>query len=255
MKSLERFALALLLAASSARAQATETKTVDLRHLKPKEAAKLLSPYVKAPSGGVFDVGDNISVITLRDTPDNIAVMEQVLAKYDHTPATIRLVFQLIEADTGRQRGPADRVDADLDATLRSVLRFPSYRTVSRSVASVGEFVNLSQELPTDNRDKQWKYTLRASIGAIRVDDIAASGDRPGTVHLDVSLYRTPFPPTVTRDPDGKTISYNPLGDGVMSTGLDVPLGQMVVLGTSATRSSGAALILTVKPELVPIKP
>jgi hypothetical protein len=42
-------------------------------------------------------------------------------------------------------------------------------------------------------------------------------------------------------------------GSGIIETGLDVPLGHMVVLGTAATRSSGAALILTVKPELVPI--
>jgi hypothetical protein len=38
---------------------------------------------------------------------------------------------------------------------------------------------------------------------------------------------------------------------GVISTGLDVPLGHTVVLGTAATEKGGRALILTVKPELV----
>ena len=245
MKSFTQLAFAFCLIAGSLGAQEVDTKTVELHHLKPKEAVKLLVPYVKAKDGGVFDVGDNISIITMRDTPENIARMERVLAKYDHSPATIRLVFQLIEADTGPRFatvGNDGRVSIDLDSTLRSVLKFPSYRLLAQGVASVGEFADVHQQLPT--RDSQWVYSLSANVGAIHVSDSGGGeSGRTGTsaggatsvsmVHLYVRLDRQ--------------------GSGIIETGLDVPLGHMVVLGTAATRSSGAALILTVKPELVPI--
>jgi hypothetical protein len=176
MKSLPQLGLALCIAAGSLGAQAVDTKTVELHHLKPREAVKLLSPYVKAKDGGVFDVGDNISIITMRDTPENISRMERVLAKYDHSPQTIRLVFQLIEADTGPRFASVSndgRVSIDLDSTLRSVLKFPTYRLLAQGVASVGEFADVRQELPT--RDSGWVYTLTASVGAIHTGDVAAT--------------------------------------------------------------------------------
>jgi hypothetical protein len=248
MKSFLQFAIALCTAVGSLGAQSVDTKTVELHHLKPKEAVKLLSPYVKAKDGGVFDVGDNISIITMRDTPENIARMERVLAKYDHTPQTIRLVFQLIEADTGPRFttvGNDGRVPIDLDSTLRSVLKFPTYRLLAQGVASVGEFADVQQELPT--RDSGWVYTLSANVGAIHIGDGAvAESDAPKTTAGGPSVVRTAASTvhvSVRLDRQGQT---------VIATGLDVPLGHMVVLGTAATRSNGAALILTVKPELVP---
>jgi hypothetical protein len=265
MKSFVQFGLALCIAVGSLGAQEVDTKTVELRHLTPKEAVKLLSPYVKAKDGGVFDVGDNISIITMRDTPENIARMERVLAKYDHTPATIRVVFQLIEADTGPRFatvGNDGRVSIDLDSTLRSVLKFPSYRLLAQGVASVGEFAEIHQQLAT--RDSQWLYTLSASVGAIRISDAAMVEPQPtratsggpmpaatvtlaSTVHLDVSLNRHGPPQPEAAGQVARTVN-----EEVIRTGLDVPIGHMVVLGTAATRSHGAALILTVKPELVP---
>jgi hypothetical protein len=40
----------------------------------------------------------------------------------------------------------------------------------------------------------------------------------------------------------------------IISTGLDVPIGNTVVLGTAMSRRNGVALILTVRPELVRAK-
>ena len=238
---------ALCLATGSIAAQTLETKTIELRHLKPIEAVKLLSPYVRSTGGGVFDVSEKILIVTVRDTPDNIAIMERVLAKYDHSPATIRLVFQLIEADTGnRMVATAGRsaVSMDLDSTLRSVLKFPSYRLLAQGVATAGEFSNVSQRLA--NADGNFSYALTAEVGTIRLSDGPAD-QTAGTVNLRVFLDRSGTEAIY----DGGKSSTRLVSDRVISTGLDVPLGHMVVLGTAATRATGVALILTVKPELV----
>lgn len=265
MKTLLRAVLMLSLAlpASAQTAPATkgatlETRTFELRHLKPEEAVSLLRPYLVSGGGTVSAVATHIPIVTIKDVPENIAKMESVLAKYDHSPATIRLVFQLIEADTGIKLANASNsgVSSDIDATLRSVLRFSSYKLLAQGVATAGEFQMLSQRLA--NADANSTYELSAEVGSIRLSDATisapanvrnASTSNPvvdtsaiGSVHLRVELAR--------RFGSGGGAP----SEGVITTGLDVPLGHTVVLGTSATKISGVALILTVKPELVRVK-
>ena len=239
MKRLLGVMAALCIAASAGAQQARiETKTIELKHLKPAEAVKLLRPYIINGGGGVFDVSETIPVITIRDVAENVEKMERVLAKYDRSPATVRFVFQLIEADTGPRLISAsntkDRVPVDLDSTLRSVLRFPSYRLLAQGIATTGELAEASQQMGEAGDGMVYKLLTR--VGQIRT----AGSD--GTVNIDVQLWR-----------EGLSLSANQAAprDWIISTRLDVPLGNTVVLGTAATRIGGVALILTVKPELV----
>ena len=245
---------ALVLALGSAQAQSLDTRTIELRHLTPSEAVKLLKPYIKATGWGVFDVSERIPVVTVRDTPENVAIMERVLAKFDRSPATIRLVFQLIEADTGhRLIAASNSVGAYLDTTLRSVLKFPTYRLLSQAVATAGEFTNVQQQLLGE---ADTSFDIHAEVGAIQ----ASPGTAPsmittvgsgsvyidtlatGTVRLHVTLARR-WPSETGKSRD------------IMSSGLSVPIGHIAVLGTaSGLRPGGGAWILTVKPELVVAK-
>jgi hypothetical protein len=183
-------------------------------------------------------VSDKLPIITIKDISTNIAVLEQVLAKYDRSPATIRLVFQLIEADTGPRLTAASntrqQVPMELDSTLRSVLKFPAYRLLSQGMATVGEMTEASQQLGEAGDGMVFKLFTR--VGSIR------TGDAAGSVNLDVQLWREGFP-VAGSQPAPR--------DWVISTRVDVPLGNTVVLGTAATRTKGVALILAVRPELV----
>ena len=192
MKRIARVALALCIAGPLA-AQSLETRTIELRHLKPDEAVSLLRPYLVSQAGSVSLVSMRIPIVTVKDTPENIARMERVLAKYDHSPATIRLVFQLIEADTGPKTVTAsnDRaLSSDLDATLRSVLRFASYKLLAQGVATAGEYSMISQQLA--NADANTTYDISATVGLIRLSDAtlqeqvvtrAASTSAPPSTH------------------------------------------------------------------------
>ena len=233
------FVLALGFAGAAKAQSPIETKTIELKHMKPDEAISLLKPYLVNAGGSVTGVG-TMPIVTIRDVSENIPKMEKVLAKYDHSPATIRLVFQLIEADTGPKLGNASNtrpVASDLDATLRSVLRFSGYRLMAQGVATSGENAFVTQRLAPADTIGYFMYDIMAEIGRIRVDPTAT--DTAGTVNLKVSLNK--------RGPNKDV-------DNVMSTGLDVPLGHTVVLGTAVGLTGGVAIILTVKPELVRLK-
>ena len=264
MKRIAGIVVALCIAASASAQSPLDTKTIELKHLKPTEAVKLLKPYIVSTGGGVFDVSETIPIITIRDVPENIAKMEKVLAKYDHTPATVRLVFQLIEADTGTRLVNASntrpQVPVDLDSTLRSVLRFPVYRLLAQGLATSGEFSTVRQQM--GDAGQGLTYALGAYVGAIKIRDgnsmsvdvgtLGPDTTVTGTVSLEVSLGREGMQQT---SPGGNAAGRpDKISETVLSTRLDVPLGHTVVLGTAAPRLNGKALILTVKPELVRVK-
>jgi hypothetical protein len=204
-------------------------KTVPLHHLTSAEAVKLLSPYSQTAGGGVFEVSPNIRAVTIREVPKIYAEMMMVLSQYDRDPATVTLNFQLIAAENTNTRDPGV---AGLDSLLRGVLKYTGYRLLTTSVASASENGNVTQTLSADGES----FTLEVFVNDLRIDGTEAS------VHLNVHLIRNGVP------------SKGQAPSQVLSTGVTVPVGQTVVLGTSATDVGQRALILTVRPQLVPVK-
>lgn len=200
-------------------------KTVPLHHLTTQQAVKLLSPYSQTPGGGVYEAPTSISAVTIREVPKILAEMTAVLAEYDREPATVTLSFQLVAAENTNTRDPNV---ANLDSLLRGVLKFSGYRLLSASVASASENGRVAQTLSGDGDP----LSLNVFVTDLRVDGNNAS------VHLDVDLYRTFIPSK--GQPPGR----------ILSTGVTVPIGQTVVLGTTAVEGGQRALILTVRPQL-----
>jgi hypothetical protein len=161
--------------------------------------------------------------------------MMTVLSRYDRDPANVTLNFQLIAADNGSTRDPAV---AGLDSLFRGVLKFSGYRLLGTSIANASERGHVSQSLPTDRET----FTLTVDVNDLRIDASNAS------VHLDVELWRG-----MTAVPASARQGMSPK---ILSTGVTVPMGQTVVLGTTAASDSVGqrALILTVRPQLAPAK-
>jgi hypothetical protein len=204
-------------------------KTVPLHHFTSMDAVKLLQPYVRTQGGGVYEVSPFIRAVTIRETPKVYAEMMAVLTQYDRDPATVTLNFQLVAAENTNTRDPGV---AGLDSLLRGVLKFSGYRLLTTSVATASEDGNVSQVLSADGES----FTLQVRVTDVRVEGNDAS------VHLGVSLFRNAAP------------SKGQMPAQVLSTGVTVPVGQTVVLGTSATDTGQRALILTVRPQLATIK-
>lgn len=206
-------------------------RTIPLHHLSSQEAVKLLSPYVQTPSGGVYDVSPNIRAVTIRESQSVLNEMMQVLERYDRDPAGIVLNFQLIAAENTNARDPAV---ASLDTLLRSVLKFTGYRLLTTSVAAATEGQNVTQSLSADGDP----LTLNVHIKELRTEG------NEGSVQLYVQLMRQSIPATAQNNGVGRPLSE------LFATGVRVPIGQTVVLGTSAAEGGTRAMILTVRPQL-----
>ena len=73
------------------------------------------------------------SVITVRETADNLDRIARALAQFDRPQPGVRLRFKLIEADGVATRDP--RI-ADVEAALRGLFRFRGYRLITDAVVN-----------------------------------------------------------------------------------------------------------------------
>jgi len=207
-------------------------KTVSLHHLTSGEAVRLLSPYSVSPGGGVFEV-PNVRAVTIRETPKIYGDMMNVLEKYDREPATVVLNFQLVAAEPTNTRDPAV---ASIDSLLRGVLKFSGYRLLGTAVATTGESHGVTQTIAGDSET----LSLSVEVREVRVEGNDAS------VNLYVSLMR----PAVPAQSNGTASVAGRAPVNLLTTGVTVPMGQTVLLGTSASDNGQRALILTVRPQL-----
>ena len=197
-----------------------DTRTFDIQHLDPGEVVAMIRPYVyeeRAASPGqvtAFRGG-----ITVRETPENLDRIAQVIDEYDRPKPGVRLRFQVIEADGFEGEDP--RIE-DVRAALDELFRFDGYRLVTETQIAAMEGTGSSQNFSEGARE----FHLRAEVNEIR-----GSGDR-GSVSVSVTLMG-----------DGGR-------SGFVETSLAVPVGQTVVLGSSKP-SDGPTMILTVRPEFV----
>lgn len=209
-----------------------EVRTFPLQNLSPKDAADLISPYVMfAPGMGVYEAGGALRAVTVRATMDILLRVDSILRANDHARATLALRFQLIAASDSAVRDPA--ISA-LDAELRNLFRFAGYRLLSQGTTMTNESEYFTLTMAGVNGE-----SLKLSG---RVISARSSGGK-GSAQLSISLERS----TVSTTMAGVTTS---MLQTLVSTGLTVPLGQTVVLGSAAYGAPIAAIILAVRPEV-----
>jgi hypothetical protein len=218
-------ALPATLAAQESQPQ-LETRTIQLRNLRATDAARLVSPYVRSARGGVYEAGD-LQAITVVESPQILARIDSLIRENDRTPAVLVFRFQLITANDTPGR---DAAIASIDSTLRGLFRFKGYHLLGEGTTSAGENETFSMTIAGGEE----RFALGGDVVAVRAGT-------NGSARLRVRLARA-TPGTY----EGKPMQSETL----LSTGLTVPIGQTIVLGSAAPGGANQALILTVRPEI-----
>lgn len=212
--------LAGLFAVAACGGPRLDTRTFQLNHLDGDAAAELISPYVfidrKDAPGRISKVQ---GLIMVRETPDNLDKIARVLAEFDRPKPSVRLHFQIIQANGAAGVDPAI---ADIEAALRKLFRFRGYRLIGEAVVGGMEGSEMSQMVA----GLGGPYQIRATI-----HDVRGSSDS-GTVRLSVGLEAS--------------------GPAPLHTIVTLRSGQTAVLGNTQMSEKLGTLILTVRPELVP---
>ena len=198
-----------------------DTRTFELRHMEAHVAEAMIDPYVYADRpnapGYISQAGNTI---TVRETPDNLEKIARVLEEFDRPRPTVRLHFQLIEANGSSTPDPAI---AEVEAELRKLFRYSGYTLVTEAVVGGMEGSHIEQIVGDAPPDDGWIIT--ATIGTVRL-----VGDS-GWVQMRVGVR-------------------NPMR-GAFETQVNAREGQTLVVGNAQLMQSGGTLILTVRPEFV----
>ena len=202
------------------------TRTIMLRYISAGDAARLVSPYVRSPQGGVFEAS-GVHAVTVTESPTVITRIDSLIRENDRSPAVLSFRFQLIAADDSPTVDPSIEPVA---STLRSLFRYKGYRLLGEGSTTAGEF-------------ESFALTIAAGEDrfALNGDVITVQATAPGSVRIRVHLSRV-----AGGSYEGKPIQTETL----LTTGLTVPLTQTVVLGSAAPGGNDKALILAVRPEV-----
>ncbi len=204
-----------------------EVETFELERLDASDAAALVSPYVYPDREGAAGMLDfNARQLTVRETPDNLRRIREVLEQYDQPATNVTLHFQLIEANGFAGR---DEAIAKVENELRSLLRYEGYRLVGEAVMQI-----------------------REGDGAeLQIDRVGDTGpEREPPFQLEARVYRI-LGDGGDSDADVAVALRHPWYDQLLETRVTVGNGKSMVLGTtSAGQTDAEAMILVVRPEV-----
>jgi hypothetical protein len=211
-----------------------------LRYLSSAEAAKLVGPYVfRSAQSAVFDGGSRANAITVRERPEVLAVIDSVLREFDRPPNSLVLRFQLLSSSDTPTTDPGIR---DVDQALRGLFRFPGYRVVAEGTTIVGD----SEEFTVTMSGESDRYIATGSIGRV------TSGTAPN-VKLTVDLKAAPRNRVPVDSTGGAGMLFDlMMGSQVVASGVTMPVGEAVVLGSGSITEQKGTLILVVRSTLRP---
>jgi hypothetical protein len=206
MKRLLLIAAIVALAGCDRREAGMETKTYVIARLTQDEALQLLTPYIR--EGGYLSGKSHL--ITVREKPDRLAVIEDLLKKYDGGGVVqdVAMKIQVVEANGFTAR---DSSIADIEQTLRGMFKYQGYRLAGEALVRAREESPFEQQLGG--------YRITGSVGRMMA----------GRGPIMITLW-------------DKTGSRQLLSSTVTAT-----MGKPVVLGQSA---NDGAIILIIRPAL-----
>ena len=219
MKKYVAFALLAVVTLGCFGGPKLDTRTFEIEHLDAATVHGLIEPYIYADrpeaQGMISFAGD---LVTVRETSDNLDKIERVLAQYDRPRPSVRLHFQVIEADGASTSDPAI---ADVEQQLRKLFRFEGYTLIGEAVIG-----------GTANSSVVQEFGPAEAPFEIYVDILNVRGTSDsGSVRLEVN--------------------FSAFLGGSLQTTVNARAGQTVVLGNAQLRRGGGTLILVVRPELI----
>ena len=216
-------------------------KTIPLEYLSNADAARLVAPYVSprvgatgdAASLGVFEAGSAVHAITVRTKISMLARIDSIVKANDRPPATLTLRLQVIAASDSAVH---DGSISDLDAELHNLFRFNGYRLLSQNAVWVNDGQSFSATMRGPSGDQ---LTISGDVTGVRRDETKS-------VRLYVKLAHNAHQAEMVSGAVQTGTMYKVL----LETGLTIPIGQTVVVGSAMPGGSTPAIILTVRPEL-----
>lgn len=204
--------LALLVVAACSERGDMEVRTFQLERMTHEDALPLLTPYIR--EGGT--ITGRGGLITVREEPEQLERIAEILARYDGPPAQVRVSVYVLEG------GDFEAASGlPFESTLRELLPYRGYRIVDDAVFRATEWSGFVRDGGT--------FGIDGNVTEVRSEGGAGSA----TISLRV---------------EGRTEAR--LGERISGT-VNAPLGETVVVATHRSGGAGPALVVALRADLI----
>ena len=222
-----------------------QNRVFDIRNRDPQALSRVLSPLTSGFRGAVVSPNQEFRTITVRDFPENIAVIEEAIRRLD-TPEAARpavefRVHMLVASndESVTSRYPAEL--ADVVRQLQATLGYKNFSVMGSQVVRGREGnweaynkgvadLRLANDTPASKNPVFYNYVLRS----VTIDD---AGGRP-RIQVGEFVLNMNVPLALTPD---KT-SYQDVG---FKSPVTLREGERVIVGTTSIADKNVVVILS----------
>jgi hypothetical protein len=211
------------------------TRIFVIKHRSAELLARVLNPLTsyRAGSSCVYETRGGFNIISVRDTPESIAAMEEALKRLDvptepkrNVEVTANLVFASKQAQQNVQPTPEDL--KPVLATLRRTLSYSNY-----APAGTFQFRTTEDEARNEGQiEDPSTGTMFPMEFRLKTTHVPSTKEDPLGIGLELNCYSV-----VNRDDQRVAIRTN----------LSMKDGETVVVGTTSFKNRALILVLTAK--------
>ena len=219
------------------------SRVFEVRNRDPRALARSLALLGSGFQGATLDVNTDLSTITVRDFPENVATIEEALARLDvpakPDPGIDVHLWVLVGSTGGKEGGDFPAELGDVVAELRSALRYSSYALMASAIHSTvpGEGIQgsgVAQNELVGFEGPQgmpliYAYTLRR-VGLRR-------GEERNSFDIEALNFEMKVPIV-----QGDSTQYVDVG---FQTPVTIREGEKVVVGTTTMGDRALVLVVT----------
>lgn len=238
-------------------------RVFEVKHRNPDEIAYAIRPLLSGFKGATLSVSREFNTITVRDWPENVALIEGAIKRLDvpkpveppkpPPPPKPAVEIRIDMISASRASGGSSTLTGDLTKVvdqLKATLSYGSYRLVSTFLSRGNQGSTLDASgildglLPAGDGKAD---PLHPSFYSLESRPITVSRDSSEQIFAEIPNFRfrirVPIAVGATISGQAQQIQYQDIG---ISNSITLKEGEMVVVGTTSAGPASDAIIIVV---------
>jgi type II secretory pathway component GspD/PulD (secretin) len=122
-------------------------EVIQLKYISTRDAMTLVEPYLNRGYGATVTPNTQLKLMTVKDMPETIRKIKEILAVYDVKPLDLQFSVELIKGSTEPGKTDADLKADSFIRELQKVLSYKSYERIGSSVIRVQDNSRTEQRI------------------------------------------------------------------------------------------------------------
>lgn len=222
-----------------------QVKMLEVKYRSPNTLSQALDTLRSGAGGSQITPNNELKTLTVRDYPENIAVIEEALKKLDQpeaAPTSLQIQMHLIQATneaTDKASFPKDM--EPVLTQLQATLKYKGYRFLNTYISRVNDGGSVESSGMGDP-----KLSLSAQTPAFltyQMNNVRLATDLSGKEAIRIGRFRFSARVPINMGTANSNIQYQDIG---LNTELSTREGEMAVVGTTDLGTSDGAFIVVI---------